>query len=322
MDKYIQGLYQALPEDVEKYVENQESRQKIILTGFIQNLGHFVSDEVTAMQSLIENRSVATLDNYWIGPHNFLILEELFPEIDFELMFKSGDVSLALFKAILDNNRFAYRLTNKGDIQESLCKRIYFHALKKCTKQFLQQINESKRYFPRIWITLRSNCRYWLSQAEGYAKIINALLEKYPDSCFIFDGLQREIPVMQNILKLAQSEVITYNALQCEIFETIVWTHNIDFFIAPFGAGTIFTSIANKKGVIYGHKEWIAEWAKSEPFCINRRENPLLSIPVAGDSVGLDAVFTGNYEVDWKDIYNAILGIINTLYEEGLNVHS
>jgi len=49
------------------------------------------------------------------------------------------------------------------------------------------------------------------------------------------------------------------------------------------------------------------EWAKAEPFCINRRENCAMALPVVGRTLhesGRDS-YSSDYELDWREVLHA-----------------
>ncbi|MCF6150677.1 MAG: hypothetical protein E3K37_18775 [Candidatus Kuenenia sp.] len=298
---------------IDSYISTSGKKHTVCLLGFVSNLGHHLADELSAVQKLLNTGDVNRISNFISGSYDYFKVGDIFPEISINNLTTKN--SMQIFRVILENNCFAFRLCHNGPIQEKLAERIYKTSRNKCDPSFLQRAEESRSYWPLIWVTLRSHNRVWLSQKDGLVNIINLLYKDFPDLGLIFDGVPAEKQLMEDIQRLLTHGIVTYNALDCKIHETIVWAYTIDLFIAPFGNGTNFTSIVNKAGVIHTHSKWM----RSEPFCANRRENCALATPVRTKYDSSDDVFTCNYEVDWKDIYNATVKLIRKSEPENVN---
>lgn len=304
---------------VKHYISNDEPKPVTAALGFLPNIGHYFMNELSAFQELYDQHLLNGLNNFLIGPHNYFDIREVFPELAqenpllsvFQVKQKPG--SYWAFSTCLTYNLFALTLTNFR-IQEKLAHRLYHCSLKKCQESFIQKVGESKKHFPIIWITLRSHRRSWLKQIEGIANIINELFKDYHNLAIIFDGMSSENKHFDKIKTMLPPMVKTYNALDCDIHETIVWVHAIDTFICPWGAGSIFTSIANKPGVFHAN----TEQCRPEPFYINPRENCVLASSVPVDSV-VDYLDSSNnpsdrnYDCNWKSIYAESIKIIELL---------
>lgn len=308
-------------EDFKYYILNQNPKKLTNVVGFCgNNVGHYFWNEVSAIQDIYDKKLNHKLDAFLVGENDYFDIREIFPEIILEnnkvLFFnvsaKSGN---EIFELCLKNNLFVVRLTGLV-ITERLASRLYHSSLKKCGVNFLQKVGESKKHFPLLWITLRSHKRIWLSQIEGIANIIQELHKDYPNLGVIFDGFSTEKNILEKIENLIPVNIKTYNALDCAIYETIVWSHAIDLFIAPYGAGLVFPcQIANQRGVVHTH----SIWNKPTPYCLHPRENSVPIVPVASvDSFdsAYSRGFDRNYDVDWRDIHSEVVKIIEKLSEE------
>jgi tetratricopeptide (TPR) repeat protein len=308
-------------EDFKYYILNENSKKLTDVVGFCgNNVGHYFWNEVSAIQELYDHKLNHKLEAFLIGKNNYFDIREIFEEIITEnnkILFldvseKSGD---EIFELCLKNNLFVVRFTGLV-ITERLASRLYHSSLRKCGVNFLQKVGESKKHFPLLWITLRSHKRIWLSQIEGIANIIKELYKDYRNLGVIFDGFSTEKNIVEKIQNLIPVNIKTYNALDCAIYETILWSHAIDLFITPYGAGLIFPShIANQPGVVHTH----SIWNKPTPYCLHPRENCVPIVPVPSvDS--FDSAYNRdldrNYDVDWRDIYNEVVKIIEKLNEE------
>lgn len=306
---------------VKSYISNNDPKHVTAALGFLPNLGHYFMNELSAFQELHKKHLLINkLNSFLIGPYNYFDIREVFPEITKEnsiisvFQIQQKQYSRLAFETCLTYNLFALTLTN-FIIQEQLANRLYHSSLIKCQESFLQKVGESKQYFPLVWITLRSHRRSWLDQIEGMANIINELFKEYQNLAIIFDGMSSEKNNLDKIKALIHPSIKTYNAIECELHETIVWVYAIDTFIAPFGAGSIFTSIANKPGVFHAN----TGFCRPEPFCISPRENCVLASSVPVGSVvdyfdsSYNQVSDRNYNCDWKALYAELIKMIELL---------
>lgn len=313
---YLHGI------DVKEYINSKEPKKIAAHVGGIGNIGHFFWNQVSALQALQENNKLNKIDAFLIGQYHYFNITDIFPEIETEsakppafFNINAGHLPDRVFSMCLKNNLFLFNISSLL-ITERTANRLYHRSFVKCAPSFLQQVRESKKHFALLWITLRSHTRAWVGQVEGITNLIKELYIEYPDLGVIFDGVPAEKANLDRILALIPSEVKTYNALNCAIYETIVWSHAIDLFVAPYGAGLIFPClIANKVGVMHTHKYG----CRLEPFCLNPREKAVSIIPVSREAIvdivdsEYDNPNTRNYECDWKAIYTEALNLLQKL---------
>lgn len=308
-------------EGFKNYILKEERKKLTALVGFCgNNIGHYFWNEISAIQELHETKTNHKLDAFLIGKNNYFDIRELFPEIIAEnnetLFLNIPEKSVEeVFDLCLKNNLFVVKLIGLA-ITERLANRLYHSSLSKCSVNFLQKVGESKKHFPLVWITLRTHTRVWLSQVEGIVNIIKELSKDYPNLGVIFDGLSTEKDILEKIKNLIPVNIKTYNALDCAIYETIVWVHAIDLFITSYGAGLIFPCyIANQPGVVHTH----SIWNKPKPYFLHPREKCVPIVPVPSVDSFDSAYAKGinrNYDVDWRDIYNEVVKIIDNLNKE------
>ncbi|MEZ2301783.1 MAG: tetratricopeptide repeat protein [Microcoleus sp.] len=308
--------------DVKEYIDNKTQKKLAAHVGGIANIGHFFWNQVSALQALQENKKLNKIDAFVIGQYHYFNITDIFPEIETEsakppafFNINAEHLPDQVFSMCLKNNLFLFNISSLL-ITERTANRLYHRSFVKCAPSFLQQVRESKKHFPLLWITIRSHTRAWLGQVEGIANLVKELYIEYPDLGVIFDGVPAEKANLDQILALIPSEVKTYNALNCAIYETIVWSHAIDLFVAPYGAGLIFPcQIANKIGVMHTHKYG----CRLEPFCLNPREKAVSIIPVSREAIvdivdsEYDNPNTRNYECDWKAIYSEVVKLVRVI---------
>lgn len=301
------------------YISTENPKELVALSGFIYNAGHYFWNDMSGLQDLCDIGKYNQLNKVAVADNSFIDINDYFPEltannINKTIISTEDNHQNSLFQMILKNNWMAFNITSPC-IQERLANRLHDYARLKCNQSFLSKVEESKKHFPLLWITLRSHSRVWLSEVEGITNIINELYKDYPNLGIIFDGHPREKSNVAQILSNIDSNINTYNAVECLIHETLVWVHAIDLFIAPIGAGSIFTSIANKTGVFHSNTGWFAEG----PICLTPRENNVLAINILKKDI-IDAdessCFGRNYDCEWQVIYDEVINIVNKLKQK------
>ena len=315
-------------EDCKFYIDNKMSKKlSTVLGGADRNIGHYFFNEVSAIKELYETGKLNQLKALLVT-RNYLDIKEIIPEITSEspnLLTYNVEHKLpaSVFQVCLRNNLLVLAL-GCAQMSEDLFDRITDVAIKKCQPEFLDKVLESSQHFPLLWISIRTHKRVWLSQVEGIANLIKKIYQDFPDLGVIFDGMPRDKAVMENIADLIPSTIETYNALDCTVSETIVWARAIDLFVAPFGAGMIFTCIANKPGIAHGPRGW----CPPDPFCPIPRKDGVLVIPIPPNSI-VDCFdwqyhdrTSCNYGCDWQVIYNEVLKIIENVKRKRIAVRS
>ncbi|CBN58033.1 MULTISPECIES: TIGR04372 family glycosyltransferase [Kamptonema] len=327
---------------VKTYLSEEKQKKEVAVDlGFFLNLGHYLWNDLTGIQKLSDNLTLEKVDKFLIGPNEFFKFGDVFPEIPAEKIVKVAD-SWSLFKTIVDNNYMAVWTTDLV-LNENLAQRIYQAAVKKCSSEFLQQVETSKKHFPLICFQIRTHCRVWLSQVEGIANIINNLYKDFPNIGVVFEGWSRpetEEPSGQNqketyyfeymiennnalveqIIALLDPQISTYNAIGRIMYEIIAWDSALDMFVAPGGSGACLISwIANKPGVFHGNTKACS--AGAEEYWNMSRENlvpPVFLSPSHVTDVPNSEHTQNdlNYDCDWNAIYIEVLEIVKGLNQD------
>ncbi len=288
------------------YRAGAAARRTALALGFVFNFGHHVSDELSALPfapALMAGRKPFTV----IGPFDFFDAGAVFaPELGpapLRVQAQGAQTPPELFRLALRENLFVTRLSHTAPLQEAVAQRLMDAGAQRCAPEFLERVEQSSRCRPLAWVTLRSHNRAWRGQAAGLARVLNALHREHPGLGVVFDGMEGERPVLEEALAALEPGLPAFDGLGTTLFEALAWARHADFFIAPFGNGTGITSIANTPGVVHTHEEW----AKPGPFCVNRREDCALALPVAGRTIpgpGQD-IYSADYELDWREVLDA-----------------
>lgn len=307
----LKGNFVSNFASVAKYISNSHIKNIVAITGVYGNLGHFWWNAVTGVDYLLNNELFSNVDKILLGSRCYFDVGKIFPEINSSKVISLQDNAIDLFTFCLDNNYILGYFTNMlmtSDVVDRICRA----SLEQVTPDFMTQVEEAKLHFPLIWINLRSHNRSWVSQVSGYIEIINKLVEIYPNLGIVFDGFPDEVNSLEQIQAGIPPSVKTYNALNCKIYESIVWSLAIDTYIAVIGSGlTLVTWIANKPGVAHGERGHLGQMAWWQQV----QTNSILPLyPSDKDirDVSSDPN-TANYDCDWSIIYRLLLKILKTI---------
>jgi len=329
---YIINVFKAYMVSRWKKVKSylsQDKKEVAAIMGRVHNPGHYIWNELTALEYLSKNRTLDKIDKFLVGLYEYFYIDDIFPEITSENIIRVPDIHESLYDSILDHNCLAVRPTEYF-ISQSLANRIYQSSVQKCSADFLQQIEAAKTHFPLLWITLRNYKRKWLSQVEGTINIIKSLSQEFPNLSVVFDAwslTEREPGHYDSIIATEQEclkEILTqlpptiniYSTIGCPIYETVVWANAIDLYIAPFGTGMTFvTWIATKPGVAHGNKTYYNAVDNSfSEICREKAIRPsYVSLDHIIDDENNPDPFTRNYDCDWQVIYNELMQILQNL---------
>lgn len=307
------------------YLSNPHKELAAVL-GFFGNIGHYTWNDLTGIEYLNEKKLLTKINKFIVGSFEYFNVVDIWPEdILPNKMIQIADAE-NLFQTVLASNCFTFRVTDLF-ITEDLTKRITKASCQRCSQDFLQQIEIAQQHFPLLSFQIRVHIRFWLSQVEGIANIINKLSKDYPDLGVVFDGWSRteiespgdnemialENGVVAKIIDRLDEKIKIYNAIGCQTYEKVVWAQAVDTYIAPFGSGlTFLNTIANKTGVVYGDVE-CADAATKNFLLYRENWNPYLLVAGYHREGDPTPAVHRNYDCDWSAIYDEVVKIINGL---------
>lgn len=305
-------------------------KQVVDVIGLGFNIGHYLWQDLTGINVLLENGILHKLDKILTGPGDYFSSRDVFPEIPANKFIEVEDVS-DVFQKVIENNYVALRV-NGIFMKEQLIERICKVSYQKCSQEFMQKVEEAqKQCFPLLGIQIRAknSRRIWLSQVEGIANIINHLYADYPKLGIVFDGwsitgkedkysscwsmIDAEKATMNDIVALIPSEIPVYSAIGATTFETVAWwTQAIELGITSLGAGMTFSSwIANHPNIVVHASTLIMTSFGTHVSHGTFRENLKAQVLVPKENVTDDNHW--NYDCDWQFIYNEIVKLLNQM---------
>lgn len=309
----LKALAVSEPAAFKAYVSNSQRKEVANVIGWHNNLGHHLWNELTTIQYFYDRGKLPSIQKFITGNRDFFDVGSIYPEIPADKIIKAKD-NHSLFKAILEQNLFGLRLCGWWPVSERFAQRLMQNSRVKCSQQFLSEVAQAKQHFPLLWLNLRGHNKIWLSQVEGYAKIVNQLHQDYPNLAVVFDGYASEKAIMEQIIARLNPAIKSYNALNCSLYETIVWVQAIDTYIVVIGSGlTLVSWIANKPGIAHGNRLHAA--SQTPDWWAHKRENAIPPIIISPELIKdeLPCHFYCNYEIDWQVMYAEIATILKTI---------
>jgi tetratricopeptide (TPR) repeat protein len=311
-------------QEVLQYIST-EAKQVANVIGLGFNIGHYLWQDLNGIQQFQKNGKEHKIDKILVGAGDFFSVRDIFPEIPSKNIMYTPDV-WSVFKTILANNFVAFR-ANGLLIEETLANKVCELSLKKCSGDFLAQVEQAKKHFPLVSFQIRLTSRIWRVQAEGIENIIKSLYVDFPNLGVLFDGwsvtgtedshspswsiIEEEKAMMAEIIARIPATIKTYTAIGSTTYETVVWNQAIDLSIITIGAGIMYTSwIANKPGVVHGHTA-VLDRHGSQVTTSQVRENIVPQTIIPKEFVVDYPNF--DYECDWRGIYSEAIKIIENL---------
>lgn len=321
------------------YLRSSERAKTVAVVGIHPSTFHSLVDDLSGIQMLYETGNLKKIDKYLIfnGLEYYGGIDEIFPEINSEKVKRIQPLEFR--DEIIENNYFEIRLTERF-VRDSLVKRIDRVSLKKCSSDFLAEVEAAKKnYFPLLWVNFRLGKRTWVSQVEGIANILKSLSENFPKLAVVFDGISKSVDINGNlavtpheeegikkeketlskIQSLLPQEIKVYDIIGCPVYEVVLWAHAIDLYMAPFGGGLAkVVSIANKPGVLHTNKYGVKV---NNMLYSKTRENAALSVFVPehyivdapNDSFTKIGEVNRSYDCDWRGIYEEVFKLASSL---------
>ena len=316
---------------VSLYIKDNSPKDIAVIVGDTNNIGHHIWNELSAIQNLCDTGIINKISQVFIGIHEFLNIEDIFPELSGKVVRFSTERDF--FRLLIENNYISVRVTGKL-IQNQLAERIYRTSVLKCDNDFLEQVERVKQqHFPLLLIQVRTFRLKWLSQIEGLASLIRQLSNNFPNLGIVFDGwslperqehsdivvskIRQAKACMENIINILPQEIGVYSTIGYPIYKTIIWAHAVSLYVVPMGSGvTIPRWIANKPGVVYGNKYKFGLFKDQMNSVNSHRENcaPLFSIPLSNIREVTPGGPESDYDLDWQVLYKEVMNVLTGVY--------
>ena len=291
-------------------------KKRLALCGNWVNFGHHVRNELGGIQALLDAGLPEIFADSLITLSDIFEVETLFPELPGPRRLPPGDIHRQAFEAFripVDHGLLPVMIHYGGPFQESLARKVFAMAEQRCRTFALELAAAVRRHCPVVWVTLRST-RAWISQNEGFIRLLGRLHARFPTLAVVFDGLDEERGRMREIMAGLPRQLPVFDALCLNRFETIHLARHIDVHVSPLGSGATFMGIVNKPGVFHGGKDICDSYLlpAGEGSCASLpRENPALNLAVRAVREDRDVEkHVRQYELDPDELFEAVRTVL------------
>lgn len=244
----------------------RKSQNKTSVVLYHKHLAHHILNELSALQDLVDNKLVASLDQIYYHDLPIARLEKIFPEIPVSKFQHISSQQLNW-----DNyhpNSFIVPF-QKSKLNPSIKEKI----LQACDDK--EQINRRgirDQHYPIIWVSVRTGNRVWENQSEGLSLLSKSLAEKYKHPLIIVDGysmpyqnqnnsvtqeIQREKEALENLKAEANIDCDLMSLIGKPVEEVLWLTQIADYYITH--CGTLHHKIswmADIPGLVHCNKHY------------------------------------------------------------------
>lgn len=282
-----------------EYLSDQNrERQKIALCIGFYHFAHHLWNELSGIQRLNKAMLLNEIDKFLVMREPLGDLGQLFPEMPTGRIQRMTNTA-ELFGEILRHRYFAIRV---GDnfVTRDLVARVYKVACSNCLPATRERVRKAREvHSPMLWIGIRVESRTWSDQADGLAKLITSLHERFPRLGVVFDGfslpadrcvqstdrqeyadiINRERAVVKEItekLKSRKNGIGIFDIVGSSIFDANIWAHAIDAYVSSYGSLQHKVGwLANNRGIIHANQSLLQNpprnvWAAVEDAIVPR----------------------------------------------------
>lgn len=301
------------------YINSDISPDVGLLYGSMYHLGHSTY-EYEACHRCLSSGEGDGIKALVTGPSSYIAARSLFPELE-GLPETRFDNKAEAFLAGVRNNLVLVRPTRPYYISSGLRAR-FMNAAQLAVAEAPEPDPGAR---PLVWFELRTNDRYWTSQADGVPKIIMALRERYPDLGVILAGwsipddgvvypfdqdmIAKDNALADAITSQIADDVPVWNLTGMKTSAKVLWGARCDAFAAVWSVGMMFPlQLGLRPGVIHVNTKFHSYLADPTYTAC---EDPVPYYLIPADKIRNDESATDltiqNHEVDWRDIFDALV---------------
>lgn len=281
----------------------QDETTPVAVTGNF-NYGHFVWCDLSGLQFAISNGLLPALAGVVNTPVKFIEPELIFPELGAKSVVYAEDQAVA-FRHCVENTHLPIHFTDVA-MSDELVERFRRNARALASPEGRPPADLPR---PLLWLNLRAHNKIWASQVEGYANILNTVLEEYGAASALLDGVPDCADLAAAIRARTRPEVVLHDGLHFSPWDKINWGMACDAYVCVIGTGLILVhTLAGAKGVAHGNREHLDQlrfWESIHPGSgapIGPTEDQVSDF---GEGLQRD------YDVDWRvlmDLLRHVLG--------------
>lgn len=238
------------------------------------HFAHHIWNNLTGLSKVASRKQLSSIvKKIIIASEPMGRIDSMFPEFEAQIYIRLSG-SDVVDRALADN---LFLLRPGGTIvTHDVIERLHSIAIKNVSDEYLKSALEfRKNHWPILWATIRTTNRTWLTQAEGIASIANKFQETYPNFSLVVDGfsvaygqdinkisngekvsktISDEMQIANNIKQLINPSIDAIFLVGRPIFESVVYSRFIDFYVAHHGAiQNKIAWLSGKRGVVHSN---------------------------------------------------------------------
>jgi hypothetical protein len=270
----------------------------------LNNIGHFFWNDLAGLQYALDSGVAGRLKQIVKVRKQYLDYEALFPELASKPSLYV-EQPLDVFAHFLKNRLRPIRFTD-GRISPQMFQRLRRAVAERASPNGKPPADAPR---PLLWVNLRLHNKVWVSQAEGYANILNAVYEDYGAASALLDGTPDCAGLAEEIRRKVRPEVQLYDGLHLSVYDSLSWAGEVDAYLSVTGAAlTLLTWLTDARGVAHsehGHMEHLTWWSEIRP------EAPKPLSPEFSEVTELGSGWHCNYDVDWRVLYRLLRQVLD-----------
>ena len=286
-----------------------------VAMGANQNLGHFIWQELSGLEEILQTHGPASVRHLLLGPYVHLPIADLFPEL--------ADRPVHQYPETPD--RFALTLplpyqhirpTNVL-IRPSLRQRIFRLCEARVAEDIKARMATLRAGKFVFWITLRTHNKCWVRQVDGHIAVLCRLAGEVAGLAVVLDGWTDTRDAANAVAAGLPAEIEIVDTIGCTLYETFLWARTAHLYSCVVSTGLHFTAhFAACPGVAHANSQHLRQrgfWTYLAPGSCP----PTLLDPSEVRDMS-DSGLYDNYDFDPDLLYQRLREIIAARYPERL----
>lgn len=239
---------------------NAAARPGVLYLGFCNNLGHYMWNELSGLEAVLQAGSEHKVDTVVAGPYEFFPIDKVFPELE-HAGIRIQRWTKPLPNCVLHQGTLPLRVIGNR-ISRKLRQRIVAWALETCSSELaeLERYNDTAL---NLWFNLRQHNKAWAGQVEGIALIAESVLQSLPATRslrLLLDGTPDTGAIAGILAKRFDGRVEVVDATCVPLARTIALASLIDLHVCVIGSGlTLPHWVMGRRGVAHSNRSHIGQ---------------------------------------------------------------
>jgi len=218
-------VWQVLPNN------HAASRPGVLHLGFCNNLGHYMWNDLSGLEAVLQAGSEHKIETIVVGPHEYFPIDKLYPE------FERAGVRIQrwtkpLSTCVKHEDTLPLRIAGNR-ISRDLRRRIVAWALESSGAE-LRELSRYNDNSLNLWFNLRLHNKAWAGQIDGIVAIVEAARRSLPapQSLRLFlDGTPDTSAIADSIAGRLEGIAEVVNATCVSLARSITLTSLIDLHV-------------------------------------------------------------------------------------------